>query len=320
MAKRNSEGVVELDVSGNTNRRGRPVNRDIPEEARMSTGKKKKSGNAAAARLKKTKKDAADRIALRKEKEADTKKKKKKKKLREDSEDSEVVKKLRKKKEGKKSKPALSTEEKRKKKKKKNTAGELLKKGKTKTLSRKVKRMSSKAISLVDSTATDLEPSQKEALEGNLLLAVPANGSMASEADFMNEFQHIFQTLGSISRNMEKRMTVDNVSSKDVYALSTLYSQLRETMADMRSIKDMNEQSEDLAREVFDPAAKSAGEALVDLFFKVNTLINKKVKDRDIKEHLNSELKLIVAQTAGTLQSNFQDSRSRILDVMNGGR
>lgn len=296
MAKRRSS-ITEIDVSGGfINERGRHVNTDIPNDERRG-GSSGKSG--AKKRLQKSKEASEERKAQRKleEEEKLGVKVKRKKKLKDKAAESEV-------------------EVGKKKKRRKRTVGELLETGKTDKAQRKLNRMASKALAIIGNN--DVVAAETEVLSGHIM----PSGQLSSEAEFLNEYQHIYSTLGSIIRKLEENMTDPEkaVSSKDVYALMTMYSQMRETIADMRSIKDMNEQAEELAREVFDPAAKSAGEALVNVYFKVSSLIRQEVKDPTVVESILARLKTDVADQATKLQEQFVSARSRVLDVMNGGR
>tara|TARA_B100000700_G_scaffold88627_1_gene99975 strand:- start:93961 stop:94929 length:969 start_codon:yes stop_codon:yes gene_type:complete len=319
-----SRGIREVDVSGggHIDDRGRHINTDIPQEARGkgSTGK-----SNAKKRLKQSQSKAKKRQDEIQE-ELDSEKPKKKKRAKKDREEdvndlsAAVQKKKSKKTKTKPSKPKSKHAEedgtpKKKKKKKKKTVGELLEEGKTEQARKKVNKLASKAVAI----SGDVEPVVEEAqpVSGHY---VRSGGN--SEADFLDEYHHIYGTLGSIIRKLEDRMTDGDaqVSSKDVYALMTMYSQMRETIADMRSIKDMNDQAEDLAQQVFDPAAKSSGEALVSLYFKVTTDIRQKVSDPSTVEELIATLKVDVADQASNLQQQFDIARSRIVDVLNGGR
>lgn len=315
MAKK--RGVTEIDVTGGTiDDRGRYVNKDIPEEARRSG----KSKSNAKKRLKQ-KQDQANKRKREIVEEEESKKvgsKKKRKKVEDDpySLDPKKEKERKKKKAKVKAKSKGKTDEAEpKKKRKKKTVGELLSEGKTDKARKKMERLASK--SMVIATKADVEVEHEH---------IPSDGhlvqsSLNSEAEFLQEYYHIYGTLGSIIRNLEQRMTEpgSSVNSKDVYALMTMYSQMRETIADLRSIKDMNAQAEELAQHVFDPAAKSAGEALVNLYFKVSSSIRQKVNDPKVVEALTETLKMDVADQASKLQEQFDVARNRIVDVLNGG-
>jgi len=315
---RNNKGITEVDVSGGyTNERGRRVNTDIPaeERGRISAGK-----SNARKRLKQREAQAHQAKADRAEEDEQKKGVKTKKRRNKDDDplslDPKKAKNLKKKKDAKikddlnkahKPKAAVeTTDDKKKKKRKKKTVGELLAAGETERARKKMNKLSANALTLVSSEDG-----------GTLMPPAAAN----SEAEFLNEYHHIYGTLGSIIRKLEERMTHkdSDVQGKDVYALMTMYSQMRETIADLRSIKDMNEQAEEVAQQVFDPATKSAGESLVTLYFKITTLVRHHVQDPAAVEAILEKLKIDVGEQANNLQGQFEVARSRIAEVMNGG-
>jgi hypothetical protein len=318
MARKN--GITEIDVSGGfVDDRGRRVNTDIPPEER---GRVSKGKSNARKRLKQ--REAKAKQAERERAEEDEQKKgvKKKKRKKKDDDpnslDPSADKKRKKKLEAKskndlsknnkpKAKGAESTEDKKKKKRKKKTVGELLEAGETERARKKMNKLNSKALTLIESED-----------HGTLMPPSAAN----SEAEFLNEYHHIYGTLGSIIRSLEVKMTEKDaqINSKDVYALMTMYSQMRETIADLRSIKDMNDQAEEIAQQVFDPATKSAGESLVTLYFKITTLVRHHVEDPAAVEAILERLKIDVGDQATNLQEQFGVARDRIAEVLNGGK
>lgn len=312
------KGITEVDVSGGgfIDDRGRHVNTDVPEGARRS-GSAGKSNAKKRLKQKQSKADQRKREIEEEDEASKSPAKKKKRKKKTDDRltlDPEKEKVRKRKKKSDASKVEEKEKEKgKKKKRKKKTVGELLKEGKTEQARKKMNKLSSKAMVVSDKSDPVLEISEPEA---SLVEAV-----ISSEAEFLQEYYHIYGTLGSIIRNLEQKMTQPNsdVNSKDVYALMTMYSQMRETIADLRSIKDMNEQAEDLAQHVFDPAAKSAGEALVNLYFKVSSSVRQKVDDPSVVEEIVETLKLDVGEQASKLQDQFDVARGRIVDILNGG-
>jgi hypothetical protein len=190
------------------------------------------------------------------------------------------------------------------------TTGELLASGKTKQAQRRLARLSTKTV----------EVAQSDDFPAVEFLSRPVS-EFTSEHEFLQEYEHIYGTQSTIIRRLEARLTDEdsNISSKDIYALSTMYSQMRETIADMRSIKDMNTQAEALAMNVFDPAMKAAGESLVNVYFKLNTLLRQHVKDATLIEVLLDKLKQDIAIEGGSLQNQLTISRGKILEVLAGG-
>lgn len=320
MARKNA--VTERDVSGGgfIDERGRHINTDVPEEARRGA----KSKSNARKRLKQKQREA-DKRQREIQEEDESKKPKAKKNRKKESKkpdytlDPEKEKKRKRKKKADAQKAKEQEEKpKKKKKRKKKTVGDYIKEGKPDKARKKMEKLQSKAMSTLESQ--ELEEMEEVSEEAEAVL-MPSSAS-SSEVEFIKEYDHIYSTLGSIIRKLEERMTEkdSNVSSKDVYALMTMYSQMRETIADIRSIKDMNEQAEDLAQQVFDPAAKSAGESLVNIYYKTTSIIRQNVDDPKKVEEILEKLKIEIADQAGRLQDQFGTARDRIVDILNGGR
>lgn len=282
---------IPIDVSGDSDpvdERGRFVNNDIPEEARRGTGSS--SSKKSSRKSLKSKEDREkDRQRRREEEEEESKPKKKRKQ--------------------KSSKKESSKKEVGKKRKnRRKTVGELLDKGHVEKAQRKTDRANSRAVKVVDKTN----------IESDFLPDVIS--SPTTETDFQSEYNHIYGKLGELIRKLEERMGDNDkdISSRDVYALMTMYSQMRETMADMRSIQDVNEQSEALAQDIFDPAMKTSGESMVRLYYKIMTLVRHNVQDPKVVEVLTEGIKKEVSDQAGRLQEQLQDLRNKIPQSLNG--
>ena len=204
-----------------------------------------------------------------------------------------------------------SDEPKTKRKRRRRTTGELISSGKTRQAQKRLDKLSSKTIQLTESF--DVDPDD--------VLPPIVSTEFTTEKEFLEEYEHIYETQSTIIRRLEERLTDRNssISSRDIYALSAMYSQMRETIADMRSIKDMNAQAEALAIEVFDPAMKAAGESLVAVYFKITTMLRQHVKDVSAIEIILEKLKQDIAAEGVDLQNQLIISRSKILETLSEG-
>jgi hypothetical protein len=193
-------------------------------------------------------------------------------------------------------------------KRKKRTAGELLAKGKVNQVQKRLQKLGVSTATAAESTAPDVD----------FLPALKTD--FTTEKEFLEEYEHIYKTQSTIIRSLEQRLTEpgSRISSRDIYALSTMYSQMRETMSDMRSIKDMQAQAEALASNVFDPAMKAAGEALVNVFFKLNALLRFHVKDPETVEAVLDKVKQDISVEGSSLQNQLVISREKIMETLSG--
>jgi hypothetical protein len=297
MKKKKSTGVTELDMSG-SNDDGIP--REAKTSAKASKSRKRLKETRELSEQRKSEKDAEENGVV------------KKKNIKRVKEKSATVDKLKKKAEN-------DIEGKKKKKKRiKKTVGQLLSEGRTERAKDKAVRMGGKSMAKVEKLS-GLSEQELEPLGGMVTVAP----DFASEGDFLEQYQRIYLRLGAIMQKLERKIDNPNakrISNKDIYALMTMYSQMRETIADMRSIKDLNAQAEDLAREVFDPATKSAGESLIAMYYSLIQIIRQEVKDINVVETINEKMKHVAAEQANKLQQDFSDARSTIIEVMNGNR
>lgn len=197
------------------------------------------------------------------------------------------------------------------KKRKKKTTGELIRSGKTKSVERKLDRFERKALAVMEQIA------DSEGEDENL----PTTFRSAGEQDFFDEFNTMFGATRQILRSLEKKMLQADagVSSKDVYALCTLYSNMRETIGDMRSIKDMQAQADEIQSVIVQPLAKSIASIIVDFYQKFNRDLIMTVKNPEQLSTLQALLKAGVSETSVKVQTEFENSSSRIVNVLNGG-
>ncbi len=103
--------------------------------------------------------------------------------------------------------------------------------------------------------------------------------------EFDRQYRKMFESLQTIIDKFEHRME-DNPSGRDVYALSTLYSQMREVIADIRSTKDIESQMAELEGRAYGAFAKQVGQALVTILFTARRDIQAQVKDIDIQQQM----------------------------------
>lgn len=203
------------------------------------------------------------------------------------------------------------SETKERKKRKRRTLGQLLAIDKKRGTS-KAQKKALKLCKSITYNAEELEPD----LDLNQLMFKDVN-----ERDFQEEYNRIFTTLGNLCRKLELNMNDKDskISSRDVYALMTMYSQMRETIADLRSITDVNTQSEILINEIFLPYHKTVGEMMLSLLYKIMTHLRTSLPED--KAHLVGErFKEIVSEEALTLQKQFESTKEKISTVLNASK
>jgi hypothetical protein len=101
------------------------------------------------------------------------------------------------------------------------------------------------------------------------------------------------------------------VSTRDVYALCTLISSLREIMNDMRQISDSSEHVQKLIQNVFQPYTSNIGQKMLDNFYAQQKLLTNTMKPKEAKNAIE-ELKMITRESAQYLQQQHNETVAKI--------
>lgn len=133
--------------------------------------------------------------------------------------------------------------------------------------------------------------------------------------EFDAQYRSMFQNLQHIGQLFEEKM-MDNPTGRDVYALSTLYSQMREVIADIRSAKDVNQQIMELEAKAYGAFMKLIGQTYVDLFFKLQKDIRTHVKNVDEQSQLLDTLQGAIKDQGDKAQIGYQAMLDRVRTVL----
>ena len=110
---------------------------------------------------------------------------------------------------------------------------------------------------------SELEQELAEALE---------KSASPTESDYLNEYLAMFRKLRRIRRELERQL-LEEKTPRLVYALSTIYSQQREVIADIRTITDLGQQVELLEVGVYIPARSRLTQSLSDAYYALSNLV-----------------------------------------------
>lgn len=91
-----------------------------------------------------------------------------------------------------------------------------------------------------------------------------ASNLTIKEAEQLQEYVEIFTSLRDISRIKEQHCR-DHANAKDIYALMKLYDQMREVIADIRTIRDVSGVVVTLRDDVINPMMQSAANEIVNI-------------------------------------------------------
>lgn len=167
----------------------------------------------------------------------------------------------------------------------------------------------------IDGPATDKQLAKlerrKEKFEAEI--AYLPNATQGDEYD--RQYRSMFDNLQTIIANFEERM-LDSPSSRDVYALSTLYSQMREVIADIRSSKDVTQQIAELERRAYSAFLRTVGQSYVDLYFKLQKDIRTYVRDTEVQQQLLESLQSACKDQGDKVQSSYSSMLEQVRTVL----
>lgn len=181
---------------------------------------------------------------------------------------------------------------------------------------KKKKKTRSTQLALIDGPATSKQlgklQRRKERTEAAIML-LPAEGS---NDEFDRQYRAMFDKLQQIIEIFEENMLSGTPNGRDVYALSTLYSQMREVIADMRSAKDVSAQIQELEAKAYGAFLQSVGQNFVAIYYKLSKDIRTFVKDKEARHQLLGELDGIIKDESDKITGNYQLMLERVRTVL----
>uniref|UniRef100_A0AB39CEB5 Uncharacterized protein n=1 Tax=Pseudomonas phage HRDY3 TaxID=3236930 RepID=A0AB39CEB5_9VIRU len=131
------------------------------------------------------------------------------------------------------------------------------------------------------------------------------------DAETRRIFEQLVRTAGRLEDQMEER-----IYNKDVYALNTIYSQIREVIADLRATRDISAQISELEAVVLRPYQQIVAQGFTDMYFHMMGAITKFVKDEDIRAELEKKMKNTLGEVAETVTEEYPKALDRMRKVL----
>lgn len=172
-----------------------------------------------------------------------------------------------------------------------------------------------KRVKKIDQPATSKQMARIEKKRARVEQELQTLEVMPVMDEFDLQYRHMFNRLRTITEAFEIQME-DNPSGRDVYALSTLYSQMREVIADMRSTKDVESQMAELESRAYEGFLRAVGQGYVTLLFTVTRDIRKNVKDRDVQEQLIATLNGSAKDQSDTVMTSYRQMIDNVRTVL----
>jgi len=161
-----------------------------------------------------------------------------------------------------------------------------------------------------DSLAVTSKILEKEA---DSLLDVKAGNA---EAVFKAEYTRMLRYNSRLIRRFNDQLR-QSLTSKDVYALSTLMSQQREVINDLRSITDLSHQVSMVYEQSITPFMSDTTQLITDVYYQLRKLLMETTKPKDTQFALQ-QLDFLVKQIGIGLQTSHLLLRQSVEQILVG--
>lgn len=129
------------------------------------------------------------------------------------------------------------------------------------------------------------------------------------------ETRRIFEQLIATAQRLEEQME-DRIYNKDVYALNTIYSQIREVIADLRATRDISAQISELEAVVMRPYQQIVAQGFTDIYFHMMGAITKFIKNEDVRSEVEKKLKNTLGEAAAQVTEEYPKALDRMRKVL----
>ncbi len=134
------------------------------------------------------------------------------------------------------------------------------------------------------------------------------------ERECLEEYVHMFKTLQDMIRIGEESYLTTH-ATREVYALMTMYSQLREVIADIRSVTDMSSHADNIIQSIVQPSISSIAQSMVDAFYHVRILVRSIAKEEEVQYGVK-KIDDIMRDQGLMLQNQYMHLSDRISDTL----
>lgn len=142
--------------------------------------------------------------------------------------------------------------------------------------------------------------------------------SNSQDVEFYDEYRHMFLQLKKNIRVFEKELRF-NKSTRNVYALISMYSQQREIMADVRAITDHTENISRIMTSLIQPLFSNITQSNLDIFYHIRKLVIETSKD-DQTQYALKRLEDLMREQARYLQDKYETAGERLTDIITQGK
>lgn len=137
-----------------------------------------------------------------------------------------------------------------------------------------------------------------------------------AEAVFKAEYDRMLRYNSRLIRRFNEQLK-HSLTSRDVYALSTLMSQQREVINDLRTITDMSQQVGMVYDQAITPFMSDTTQLVTDVYYQLRKLIIETSKPKDTQFAL-SQLDELIKQIGLGLQTSHSLLRQTVENILIG--
>lgn len=154
--------------------------------------------------------------------------------------------------------------------------------------------------------------------EGLALIEEKRQTTAPSEIENLDQYTMMFKRTARIARRLERQILLredKTVVGRDVYALSTLYNQMREIIADLRTMVDMSAQVDMIVNGPLHSIEVSLGQLILTNHYQQLEILKKYVEPKRAEEAIRLLSKL-TEDTAGAVEAMIDKEAGRVRDVL----
>ena len=154
---------------------------------------------------------------------------------------------------------------------------------------------------------------KREALESEME-GLDEKAEEFADSTWVKTYHVMFRKLRRLMRVTEKR-TLKSDKAADVYALMALYNQMREVIADLRSMIDLSQNTQRIIDQVLYPLTRDISNSYVDSIFKTMKVLRANVEGEKYSE-LKSELDRVLNEHGKYIQAAYEKSSQKLSDLL----
>jgi formate dehydrogenase maturation protein FdhE len=139
-----------------------------------------------------------------------------------------------------------------------------------------------------------------------------------AEQRFKLEYSRMLKYNSQLIRRMNLQLQ-GSLSSRDIYALSTLMSQQREVINDLRAVADMSQQVGMLYERATNPLMSDMTQLVTDVYYQLRKLLMETTKPKETAFAM-AQLDELVKQLGMGMQTSHGVLRQAIEEILIGGQ